>query len=216
MLDDTLHETQRLVDLSSPSSPPPSSSDVIYAAPFLTALRRVKMFSLTSCVLSLLSSPIYLLLSPPTIPLSGRLAITTAVISFSLGTTLALTKLTQPYITQAHLHPPPPSTTTSTASSSSPEPVLTLETLNVLARPRYQRVRAGELRPLYNRLLSNVRAVGVGKAGADVDFYLHPDAVQHPVLDPLAQRLLEHEREQQGQAGAAAESDKGGGQGKAE
>ena len=212
MLDESLHEAQRLVDLSSPSSPPPPSSSVIYASPFLTALRRVKLFSLTSCVLSVLSSPIYVLLAPPTIPVSGRLALTAAVASFSLGTTLALTKMTHPYITRIHLHPPAATHSTTTSA----EPVLTLETLNVLARPRYQRVRPEQLRPLFNRLMSNVRAAGVGRGGEDRDFYLHPDLVQHAALQPLAAPLLQQEAEQQGQPQSVDEAEKGPQQGKAE
>ena len=193
-----MQEAKRLVNLTSPSSPPPPSSTIIYSSPFLAAVRRVKLFSLTSCVLSVLSSPIYLFLAPSTIPLSGRLALTTAVVTFSLGTTAALTRITHSYVTRIHLHP------LDASSDAAADPVMTFETMNIVARPRYQRVRVSELRPLYNRLMTNVRAGGVGedeagKDGVGRDFYLHVDLIDHPLLQPVAQQLIAQEAEQTGQ-----------------
>ena len=122
------------------------------------------------------------------------------MLTFSIGTTLALTKMTHPYLTRIHLHPGPPSL----------DPTLTMETLNVLARPTYQQARVSQLKPLYNRLMSNIRAVGVGENGSDVDFYLHADEVQHPLLKPLAQEFIAYEAEQTGQGGGGGQEEKQG------
>ena len=164
---------------------------MIYEAPFANAIRRMKLFSLTSCVLSALSSPIYLLLAPATVPMSGRLGITVAVLSFSFSTTIAFTKMTHSYLTRVYLHPQPP--------SSPPQPAeLTLETLSMLARPHYHQVSSAQLRPLFNRLITNVRALGVGEGGHK-DFYFHVDLVEDPVLRPIAVALIEQEDQQQQQ-----------------
>lgn len=138
----------------------------------------MKLFSLSSCGLSLLSAPLLLLLSSPTIPLSGRLAMCTAVAAFGVGTTLALTKFAQPYVIRVY------------SSTSSPD-TLVVETLNVWARPVYRSVPVAGLRPLYNRLLSNVRALHFPPADKPhSDYFLHADMVEHPLLKPVVEHSL--------------------------
>ena len=188
-----LAETGRLVSSSSPSPAPSPDATVLYMSPFVSAVRRMKLFSLSSCALSLVSAPLLLLLSSPSIPLSGRLAMCTAVASFGIGTTLALTKFTQPYVIRIH--------------SATPTTLL-FETLNIWARPRYRAVPVGGLRPLYNRLLSNVRALHDPPSEVVYsDYFLHADMVDHPLLKPLVEHSLpppEEQPESQQQAEATS------------
>ena len=136
----------------------------------------MKLFSLSSCGLSLLSAPLLLLLSSPTIPLSGRLAMCTAVAAFGVGTTLALTKFAQPYVIRVY--------------SSSPDSLI-VETTNVWARPVYRSVPTRGLRPLHNRLLSNVRALHCPPAEKPhSDYFFHADLVTDPLLKPLVEHSL--------------------------
>ena len=81
-------KTARLISTSSPSPAPSADATVLYTSPFVSAVRRMKFFSLSSCGLSLVSAPLLLLLSSPSIQLSGRLAMCTAVAAFGVGTTL--------------------------------------------------------------------------------------------------------------------------------
>ena len=136
----------------------------------------MKLFSLSSCGLSLLSAPLLLLLSSPTIPLSGRLAMCTAVAAFGVGTTLALTKFAQPYVIRVY---------------SSSADTLIVETTNVWARPVYRSVPLAGLRPLHNRLLSNVRALHSPPAERPhSDYFFHADLVTDPLLKPLVEHAL--------------------------
>ena len=180
--DSILAETARLVSTSSPSSGPSPDAAVIYTSPFVSAVRRMKYFSLSSCVLSLVSAPLLLLLSSPSIPLSGRLAMCTAVAAFGVGTTLALTKFTQTYVIRVW----------STGGDT-----LLMETLNVWARPRYRSVPVDGLRPLYNRLLSNVRALHNPPAEKPYsDYFFHADIVDDPLLKPFVEHSLPPPEEQ--------------------
>ena len=177
---------------------PAVGSLLVYESPFTPALKRVKLFSMSSCVLSIVSAPVMLSLS--NVPLAGRTAITIAVVAFGTLTTVVLSKFTGPYITRIFL--PPPQAAADTATSSLLPPaglpaapgadVMTLETLNYMARPRYWRVPASTLRPLPNTIMTNVRALlpaAGGAAAAYRDFFLHCDLVEHPLLLPVAQQL---------------------------
>ena len=168
---------------SSPSPAPPPDAVAIYTSPFISAVRRMKLFSLSSCALSLASAPLLLLLASPSIPLSGRIAMSSAVAAFGLGTTLALTKFTQPYVIRVW--------------QCDGGDRLVMETLNVWARPRYRSVGVAGLRPLWNRLLSNVRALHAPPAEAPYsDYFLHADIVEHPLLKPLVEHSLPLPEEQ--------------------
>ena len=181
--DGPLAATAQLVSATSPSPGPSPDATAIYTSPFISAVRRMKLFSLSSCGLSLVSAPLLLVLASPSIPLSGRLAMGTAVAAFGIGTTLALTKFTQPYVIRVWSAP-----TTDT---------VLFETLNVWARPRYRSVPVVGLRPLYNRLLSNVRALHAPPAETpSSDYFLHADIVDHPLLKPLVEHSLPLPEEQ--------------------
>ena len=191
--DSALAATARLVSPTSPSPAPSPDATVIYTSPFTTAVRRMKLFSLSSCALSLLSTPLLLLLASPSIPLSGRVAMCMAVGGFGLGTTLALTKFTEPYAIRVVLSNGAGSGSGggSGGGSGSGSGQLVFETLNVWARPRYRSVPVEGLRPLHNRLLSNVRALHSPPAETPYsDYFLHADIVDHPLLKPLVEHSL--------------------------
>lgn len=191
---DAINKIRPLVDLQSRSAPPEDNSTVIYTAPFIAACRTVKMFSLSSCLISLMSAPVMMVLAPSTIPPGGRISMGLVVASLGLGTTLALTAFTKPYVVRIYKHQP----------IDNSEPTFTIEQFNLLARPVYTTVPLSAFIPLHNRGFKNLRAVVADqKSGKDVnvDFFLHPEILMNdPDLAPLVEHSLPegyHEQEEQ-------------------
>lgn len=78
--------------------------DKVYMSPFSTTLQRVKRLSFISCVLSVISAPTMVILSPPHVPLQGTLSMASVVVAFGIGTTYALNKFSSGYITTIYTY----------------------------------------------------------------------------------------------------------------
>ena len=75
---------------------------VVYTAPLKGAVKAVKVFSLTTAVLALLGSPILVWMGNPSVPVAGRIAISTVVVLAGVSTTALLHWLVKGYIMQLH------------------------------------------------------------------------------------------------------------------
>lgn len=73
---------------SGSSSPP--DMEVVYTAPLKGAVRAIKVFSLTTAVASFFGGPCLVWLGNPSVPLAGRLIMTSLVMLVGLGTTALL------------------------------------------------------------------------------------------------------------------------------
>lgn len=71
-------------------SSPPSDKEVVYVAPLKGAVRAIKVFSLTTALASFFGGPILVWLGNLTVPLAGRVIMTSLVMLVGLGTTALL------------------------------------------------------------------------------------------------------------------------------
>jgi len=74
-----------------------SGADGIYKAPFATPVRMLKIFSVTSCIFSMASTPVLVFLSDSDIPFGARAGIGATVVFAALGTTAVLNWMFKPY-----------------------------------------------------------------------------------------------------------------------
>lgn len=176
------------------------------------ALKAVKMFSLTSAAMSILSAPVMLVLANPNMPMVGRAAIAGTVLVFGLSTTAALTYFTRSYVVRIFAREDTriPSTVVSATSSSSSSTdldatsaadraasdrwLLTVESLNMWGRPVFTTAPHSAFHPLFSRLFNNLRVDftqqqatirGEGMKPVKKDMFIHMDLATNPLLLPL-------------------------------
>lgn len=74
----------------------------IYTGPLKGAVRAIKVFSLCTCVAAVVSAPIFIWLGKASVPLMGRILMTSLVTTFGVGTTGLLHWLLKGYVLQLH------------------------------------------------------------------------------------------------------------------
>ena len=74
----------------------------IYTAPLKGAVRAIKIFSLCTCVAAVTSAPVLIWLGKASVPLMGRIFMTTIVMTVGVGTTALLHWLLKGYVLQMH------------------------------------------------------------------------------------------------------------------
>lgn len=79
--------------------------DLVYKGPLRSAVRAVKIFSLSTCIIAVVGGPILVMLGNPTVPLIGRILMTSFVLTVGVSTTLILHWLMKGYIIDMHFDP---------------------------------------------------------------------------------------------------------------
>lgn len=79
--------------------------EVVYRGPLRSAVRAVKIFSLTTCAAALVGGPILVTLGNPSVPLLGRVLMTSVVMLIGISTTLILHWLMKGYVIEMHFDP---------------------------------------------------------------------------------------------------------------
>lgn len=150
----------------------------IYKSPFSDTLRRVKRLSLTSCILSIFSSPFLVILSPPSIPLQGSLSMIAVILTFGIGTTYGLNKFSRGYITSLY-------------TQNNNNNRIIAQTLNITGKPRYRSLPLNRLsNTSYDAELSVVYNLFVNLPNHKKhSFYIHEHMVE---FEPI-KRLYEND-----------------------
>lgn len=76
----------------------------IYEGPLSGAIKALKMFSITSCAMSMVASPLLVLMSDPSISFTARAGLGFTVLTFGVSTTGAMSFLTSPYVVGVWQH----------------------------------------------------------------------------------------------------------------
>lgn len=98
--------------LSRPVSGDPSAGsgnehdfELVYKGPLRAAIRAVKIFSLTTCAAAVVGGPILVLMGNPSVPLVGRVLMTSLVMTVGISTTLILHWLMKGYVIEMYFDP---------------------------------------------------------------------------------------------------------------
>ena len=86
--------------LSSSAAPPEGGMRLVYTGPLKGAVRAVKVFSLSTCVLALMGTPVLVVLGNPGVPVPARVAMGSLVLLVGVSTTAVLHWLCKGYITR--------------------------------------------------------------------------------------------------------------------
>lgn len=79
--------------------------ELVYKGPLRSAVRAVKIFSLSTCAIALVGGPILVMLGNPTVPLIGRILMTSFVMTVGVSTTLILHWLMKGYVIEMYFDP---------------------------------------------------------------------------------------------------------------
>ena len=79
--------------------------DLVYRGPLKSAVRAVKIFSLSTCAAALVGGPILVTLGNPSVPLLGRVLMTAFVMTIGVSTTLILHWLMKGYVIEMYYDP---------------------------------------------------------------------------------------------------------------
>jgi len=147
---------------------------LIYEGPFEKTVRRIKVFSLSSCFLTLVGSPLLVYFGNADIPLLHRSALGVAVMGFGLATTFLLNFIVKPYVIRMTYLP-----------DREPKQ-LRLETLNFFGRKKVLDADIESLSTQTSRPLSTF-----AHPPSNMEFFLHEDViVQNQNLKPLLKHVI--------------------------
>eukprot|EP01006_Ploeotia_vitrea_P067084 TRINITY_DN96400_c0_g1_i1.p1 TRINITY_DN96400_c0_g1~~TRINITY_DN96400_c0_g1_i1.p1 ORF type:complete len:260 (+),score=77.23 TRINITY_DN96400_c0_g1_i1:57-836(+) len=169
----------------------------MYEGPFGKGIRRLKLFSIGSCALTIVGSPVLVFLSTADVPMFHRAALGAAVVTFGVATTAMLNWFVKPYVVNAWLLPP-----------HDPPMAVRFETVDLLGRPKYTEVRLDDLSPDVTRPFGTFQDSLSGRV-----FFMHEDIVtRDDVLKPVFEHVIlwPEEEEGQGQGEREREGDGGG------
>ena len=79
--------------------------ELVYRGPLRSAVRAVKVFSLSTCAAALVGGPILVTLGNPSVPLLGRTLMTAFVMTIGVSTTLILHWLMKGYVIEMYFDP---------------------------------------------------------------------------------------------------------------
>lgn len=133
------------------------SSNVVYIAPFSSAVRVLKVVSITTFFLTITSSPLIVLMGSEAAPLAGRIAMSSVVTLFGCTTTFLLTWFTKCYITKMYF------------DKTSGQ--IVVESYNIFAQKRQSQFHVSECKPPSNYTMSSFNAKGK-------NFFLHMEVFE--------------------------------------
>jgi hypothetical protein len=144
-----------------------TDTTTVYKGPFVTALRRLKWISLSSCVLTCSVTPYLITLNHNQVPVAGKAVLAGTLISFSVGTTVLLQYISRPYVGRI-------------IWNSLQKIHFQFETYDWLARPIYRSYPLQNLEPALDpmRPFINIRS-----KTDKVSFYVHKELIpqDHPL-----------------------------------
>jgi transmembrane protein 70 len=79
--------------------------ELVYRGPLRSAVRAVKVFSLTTCAAALVGGPVLVTMGNPSVPLLGRVLMTAFVMTIGVSTTLILHWLMKGYVIEMYFDP---------------------------------------------------------------------------------------------------------------
>lgn len=79
--------------------------ELVYRGPLRSAVRAVKVFSLTTCAAALVGGPVLVTMGNPSVPLLGRALMTAFVMTIGVSTTLILHWLMKGYVINMYFDP---------------------------------------------------------------------------------------------------------------
>ena len=79
--------------------------ELVYRGPLRSAVRAVKVFSLTTCAAALVGGPVLVIMGNPSVPLLGRALMTAFVMTIGVSTTLILHWLMKGYVIDMYFDP---------------------------------------------------------------------------------------------------------------
>ena len=79
--------------------------ELVYRGPLRSAVRAVKVFSLTTCAIALVGGPFLVMMGNPSVPLVGRVLMTSFVMLIGISTTLILHWLMKGYVIKMYYDP---------------------------------------------------------------------------------------------------------------
>ena len=77
----------------------------MYKGPLRSAVRAVKLFSLSTCAIALVGGPVLVMMGNPSVPLIGRILMTSFVMTVGVSTTLILHWLMKGYVIEMYFDP---------------------------------------------------------------------------------------------------------------
>lgn len=79
--------------------------ELVYRGPLRSAIRAVKLFSLSTCAIALVGGPVLVMMGNPSVPLIGRILMTSFVMTVGVSTTLILHWLMKGYVIEMYYDP---------------------------------------------------------------------------------------------------------------
>ena len=135
---------------------------LVYTAPFTTAVRAIKLVSITSSISMVIATPLMVLHGDSDIAMTTRVAACSAILTFSLGTTAMLHFCAKAYITRMFY--------------DAAREVVTAETLSLFARRKRHMFNVNDAHPP-TRQYSFATFQANNKS-----FYLHSEVMHDKVL----------------------------------
>lgn len=151
---------------------------VAYEGGLNRAVKYVKRFSICSCFLTIVSAPIIILMPTTSVPLMGRVALSTTALAFGLGTTFLVHWFSKPYVLRMLIHPP------AGTKIHGDNPEVIIESLNLFSRIKQTKVYLNDLKPFSDVIqpFANFQHQKLGK-----QFFVHQQMATHTLFDNIFQ-----------------------------
>lgn len=140
--------------------------ELVYTAPLKGAIRAVKLFSLTTAAAALVGGPVLVCMGNPSVPLSGRVIMSTLVMLVGISTTALLHWLIKGYVIRMHYN----------RNTN----MIRLHTLSVIGRKKYHEFELSEAKPPSATAFSSFQA-------RDKSYFIHAEVFKD---EKLASSLL--------------------------
>ena len=102
---DSTNASATTATIKSKSGEEGDNFEPVYRGPLRSAVRAVKVFSLTTCAAALVGGPVLVTMGNPSVPLLGRVLMTAFVMTIGVSTTLILHWLMKGYVIDMYFDP---------------------------------------------------------------------------------------------------------------
>ncbi|KAG5190131.1 hypothetical protein JKP88DRAFT_205594 [Tribonema minus] len=113
--------------------------ELLYIGPLTAPIKTLKRVSITTCAMSMIGTPLLLVLGNDSVPLSGQIAVTGVALTAAVGSTALLHWCTRPYVHKL-------SEITGRGAIDKAR-LFKAELLSILGRPRVTEFRLGDVQP---------------------------------------------------------------------
>lgn len=172
----------------------PAAWEIVYEGALSNTLRRLKQFSLGSCIISTVSAPILVLLGSADVPFATRVGLGATVLTFGVFTTTFMNWMMSSYVSRAYIP----------VQDGKPD-ILRLETYNFLAQPVVSEMK-GALRSshLHCRLKKRKKDAFQFTVCLCHPFFTRPSIKREPGYDAVSDFVLRGREEAQVRAARRA------------